>query len=324
MNKSTPKFLLALTLLFLLLPGRLPSTAKAAAASDYETYTYQLSASTAAYQFWTTLPSERVFKDSPVPAASGTEVKVYAAGREFEPFQVVVRPAASGSVTVTLNPFGAGITAELYQVKYVNIAQATDSLGRTGPYPDPLWPLQNGATVALTAGTNTAFWASLSVPPGTPAGDYTSTLSIGGISIPLRLHVFNFNIPAQLHVASQMNFSYQAFLQQYSVPGYTTEYWSFVDRIKQFMIDHRLTPSSVNWPGGLTGGGSFANPFINYNCATHALSDSDGIWGFDLLAQRYLAGTGLLGGTFAAPFNGGTGFSTFQAAGFANNDPSLD
>ena len=285
---------------------------------------YKLTQSTAAYQLWTTPPSVRVFKDASVPAATGSEVKVYAAQNEFEPFQVVVKPAASGNVAVSIDSFGSGITAELYQVKYVNITQVSDSLGRTGPYPDPLWPIANGATVALTADENTAFWFSVFVPPGTPSGDYTTNVHIGAITMPVRLHVFNFAIPDQLHVASQMNFSYQTILSKYSVAGTGSDYWTYVDKIKQYFIDHRLTPSSMLWSGGLTAGGTFAQPFIDYNCATHTFTDNDGIWGFELLAQRYLAGTGLLNGQFTTPFNGGVGFNTFMAASFANNDSSLD
>ncbi len=313
---------LLLSLLILLPLSYRPG--QAAPADDQEVYTYKLTQSTAAYQVWTTPPSERVFKDSAAPTATGSEVKVYAARNEFEPFQVVVKPASSGNLTVSIDAFGSGITVQLYQVKYVNITTPSDSLGRTGPYPDPLWPLENGATVSLTAGENTAFWFSLSVPQGAAAGDYTAQVHLGGLSIPVRLHVFNFAIPDALHVASQMNFSYQTILSHYSVPGTGNEYWSYVEAIKQYFIDHRLTPSSILWPGGVTGGGTFANPFISYDCGTHTLSDPYGIWGFEDLAERYIGGSGLLGGQFAAPFNGGTGFSAFMAAGFANNDPSID
>jgi hypothetical protein len=317
----TKNLAVALLMLVTLLP-KLAQPARPV--DDTESYTYRLSQSTASYQFWTTPPSERVFKDSPLPAGTGSEVKVYAARNEFEPFQVVVRPAASGSVTVSLDPFGSGISAELYQVRYVNITQPSDSLGRSGPYPDPLWPLANGAAVTLAAGENTAFWFSVFVPPGTASGDYTSQVHIGGTSLPVRLHVFDFAIPDTLHVASQMNFSYQAILGKYSVPGTGSEYWRYVEAIKQFFIDHRLTPSSILWPGGLTGGGTFAAPFIDYNCSTYTFSDPYGIWGFEDLAQRYIDGSGLLGGQFSTPFNGGTGFSAFMAASFNNNDSSLD
>jgi hypothetical protein len=293
-------------------------------ANDTEPYIYKLTQSTAAYAIWTTPPSVRVFKDASVPTATGSEVKVYAAKNEFEPFQVVIKTASSGNIAVSIDSFGSGITAELYQVKYVNLTQVSDSLGRTGPYPDPLWPLANGATIALTANENTAFWFSLFVPPGTPSGDYTTNVHLGALTVPVRLHVFNFAIPDQLHVASQMNFSHEAILSKYGVTGTGSNYWMYVDKIKQYFIDHRLMPASVLWSGGLTAGGTFAQPYIDYDCATHALTDNDGSWGFEDPAERYVAGTGLLNGQFATPFNGGAGFNTFMAASFANNDSSLD
>jgi len=328
MTKHFSANLFLITVLLFVLPGTAFSpeyqTVNAADGAT-ELYTFRLTQSTAAYQFWTTPPSERVFRDTAVPTASGSEVKVYAAKNEFEPFQVIVRPAASGNITVSIDGFQpAGITAEIYQVKYVNITQVSDSLGRTGPYPDPLWPIANGASVAVTANQNTAFWISVSVPSSAPAGDYTANVIIGGVSIPVRLHVFNFAIPDELHVASQMNFSHQDILSKYGVSGTGNEYWSYVDKIKQYFIDHRLTPSGVLWSGGLTGGGTFAQPYIDYDCATRTFTDNDGIWGFEDPAERYLDGVGLMGGQFTTPFNGGVGFSTFMAAGFDHNDPSQD
>src|SRR5512136_2131000 len=207
---------------------------------DYETYTYRLTQSTGSYVFWTTTPSERVFKDSAIPAATGSGVKVYAARNEFEPFQVVVRPASSGNVTVNIGDFGGGIQTDIYQVKYVNVITATDSLGRTGPYPDPLWPLEKGATVPLTSNENTSFWFSISVPTTTPAGNYTANAVIGGVSIPVTLHVFNFQVPAEIHAESKMNYSDNRILTKYGVTGTGANYWFYVDKIKQYFIDHRL------------------------------------------------------------------------------------
>ena len=292
-----------------------------ALAADYETYSYRLTQSTGSYQFWTTPPSERVFKDSGVPAVTGPGVKVYAARNEFEPFQVVVRPAASGNVTVNIGDFGSGILSEIYQVKYVNVVTATDSLGRTGPYPDPLWPLEKGATVPLTANENTSFWFSVSVPPTTPSGNYTANVTIAGVSIPVTLHVFNFQVPAALHVESKMNYSDNRILNRYGVTGTGANYWFYVDKIKQYFIDHRLTPRNPLWSGGLTT--DYAAPYIDYDC-NGTLTDNDGIWGFDKPAERYLSGAGLMNGTFTQPFNGGVGFPSFQVATFHDNDSSRD
>jgi hypothetical protein len=282
------------------------------AEEDQIAFTYQLTQSTTEMQFWTTPPSERVFKDDTIPTESGSEVLVYAAQNEFEPFQLVVQPTTSQNVAVTISDFGSGITTELYQVKYVNITQATDNLGRTGDYPDPLWPLANGATVSLPANQNTAFWFSVHVPKTTPAGDYTAQVQLGSVAIPVTLHVFNFAIPDELHVLSQMNFSHQAILDKYSVSGTGDDYWMYVDKMKQFFIDHRLTPKSPLWSGGLTSRGF---PYIDYDCTSKTFTDNDGIWGFEQPADKYLNGNG---------FNDGTGFPSFMAATFRNNDSSQD
>ena len=82
--------------------------------------------------------------------------------------------------------------------------------------------------------------------------------------------------------------------------------------MKQFFIDHRLTPKSVLWPGGVTSSGG--SPFIDYDC-NGTLTDNYGIWGFENPAVKYLNGTALVNGV---------GFPSFMAVTFKNNDPSID
>ena len=51
------------------------------------------------------------------------EIRVYAASNESEPFQLVVLPAASGPVAVSIGDFGAGITVRVYG-EYVGAAHS--------------------------------------------------------------------------------------------------------------------------------------------------------------------------------------------------------
>jgi len=289
--------------------------------ADVENYTYQLTLSSGDDAIWTTLPSERVFKDDSVPELTGDSIRVYSAKNEFEPFQIIITPNVSKNVTVDISDFGSGIVVQLHQVQYVEITQATDALGKTGHYPDPLWPLEKGASVNIEANENTAFWVTVHVPNTTPAGDYTADFQIDSISIPISLHVFNFAIPDEIHTKSQMNFSHNTILDKYGVSGFGSEYWIYVDKIKQYFMDHRLTPKSVLWSGGLTSSGG--KYYIDYDCAG-TLTDNEGIWGFESPAARYLDGTGLMEGTFDTIFNDGTGFPSFMAATFQNNDASAD
>lgn len=282
-------------------------------AQDLEACTYRLTQSTGQYCFWTTPATRKVYKDSPAPVDTSSRLSVYAARNEFEPIQIVVLPGSSGPVTVTAPDFGTGITVDCAQVKYVPVTTASDQLGRTGDCPDPLWPLEDGASVSLTANENTSFWLTVAVPPSTAAGDHSAQVVIGGVAIPVTLHVFDFALPDELHVASQMNLSYQAILNAYGVSGTGDEYWTYVRAIKQFMIDRRLTPKNPLWPGGLTTGGGA--PYIDYDCNAHTLTDSYGAWGFEQQADTNLNGTG---------FNDGAGFPTHMGITFANNDPSAD
>ncbi len=320
-EKSIPQFLSAplIIVLMLLFPAWGPDNSGAwtAIAAELEDYTYRIPVSGTENDFWTAPPSARIFKDDPVPGATGDVVKVYAAKNEFEPFQVIIQPAGSGPFPVNMEAFGDGIETEINQVKYIDIETATDGLGRVGDYPDPLWPIEKGASVNLTAGENTAFWITVSVSKTAVAGDYTARFSIGEADIPVQLHVFDFSIPDTLHVKTQMNYSHQIILKKYSVLGTDDDYWMYVDRIKQFFIDHRLTPKGPLWPGGLTSSGG---PFIGYDCNGN-WNDTDGIWGFEKPAEKYLNGRGFEEGE---TFNDGIGFPSFMAATFVHNDCALD
>jgi hypothetical protein len=289
------------------------------AEAQLEPGTYRLTQSTAAYDIWTCPPGVKVFRNDAVPYVEQSQVQVHAARNEFEPFLVVVKPTGSGNVTVSIGDFGAGITQLMYEVKYVTVTLATDMRGGTGEYPDPLWPLESGDTVSLTAGQNTALWITVQVPAGTPAGDYSTDVTVDGIAVPIALHVFDFELPGELSVASSLGFSQQQVLAKYGA-GFSD--WAFMDQWRQFFIDHRLTPQVPLWPSALTTGGG--TPLVSYNCATQTLSDPDGIWGFEMPAARWLGGTGLLGGNFTDPFNDGVGFPSYPALGLGSNDPSED
>ena len=277
-----------------------------------EDYSYTLTQTNANYSVWTTTPTNRIFKTQGTPSKTGSDVKVYCAKNETEPFVVVVKPATSGTISVSLNSFGYGITTEIFQVKYINISTATDNMGLTGYYPDPLWPLEDGATIPVTANENTAFWVNVYVPSNVQGADYNSNFVVAGLTIPIKLHVFDFTVLPELHVNSQMNIDYTSILNKYSVPGIDVDYWNYVDKIKLFFIRHRLTPQYPLWPGGLTSGGGTC--LIDYDC-NGTLSDPYGIWGFETPADKYLKGTG---------FNNGTGFPVFQAITISNNEASAD
>lgn len=280
--------------------------------SQMENFTGKLRQSTSEIAFWTATPSVRIFKDAAVPDDTLSTIKVYCAKNETEPFVLVVKPSQTISLPVTVSGFN-GIELELFQVKFVTISTASDNLGQTGPYPDPIIPVKNGSPISFTSNENTALWITVYADSTVPKGDIAGTVKVGTVSIPIVLHIFNFAISPQLHIHSQMNFSYEAVLNRYGVSGVSIDYWKYIDIINTFFIRHRLTPRNPCWPGGLTSSGGEC--FIEYDCSNEKLSDADGIWGFEQPSDKYVKGIG---------FNNGYGFPTFQAITFKNNDASAD
>ena len=95
--------------------------------------------------------------------------------------------------------------------------------------------------------------------------------------------------------------------------GVDKNYWTVLDKFKKWLIDYRITPKSMLWPGGVVT--SKGCPFINYDCDSNSWKDSDGIWGFEANAKKYIKGEG---------FNNGNGFPTLMVMHMKNNDPSSE
>lgn len=285
---------------------------------------YSLEESTSSLSIWTDYPSERIFKTDAKPETVKSGINVYMAKNEFEPFQLILNPTSNKTITIEEPTMTSGLSMELHKVMYVNLSQSTDNMGETGLYPDPLYPVAFGEAMNLTKNTNQPLWFTIKTEETIAAGDYTVNLKVDGINVPVHIHVFDFAIPSELHVKSQINVSTNTILQKYGVTGTSENYWKYVDSFKQFMIDHRLTPKSALWSGGLTSSGG--SPYIDYNSATGTLSDPHGIWGFEYPAHRYIDGLVNTSNSYLPnnTFNGGTGFPSFMAMTFRNNDASED
>jgi hypothetical protein len=134
-----------------------------------------------------------------------------AAQRERVALQLVVRPTGdAGPLRVAASdlsgPNGASIPKAdilIRTVCYVNVRQATDNAGAVGEWPDPLAPI--GAEWIPRAGRNNPLWITVTVPAGSPPGDYRGAISLQGRlkrQIPLTVHVWDFALPEKTSLRS--------------------------------------------------------------------------------------------------------------------------
>jgi len=190
-------------------------------------------------EVWTEESTTKVLKDAVAPATT-PEVILDAAGNEWTAFQVVIAagegPIGGVSVEITAltGPLDAVISAdnaELFLEYYVQIETPSPCepllglpncgghdvyIRSPGYYPDALVPFldpyaQEETPVAVPFDVpgndlQTVF-VDLHVPADSPAGDYSGEVLVTSngeslASIPLSLHVWDFNIPVKRNIAT--------------------------------------------------------------------------------------------------------------------------
>jgi hypothetical protein len=248
---------------------------------------------------WVAPPTWKVMRDTVPPGARGAAITLHAARNEYEPVQIVFRAAAAGTRTLSLDawegPSRVSPVATLHDVSYGADTCATGN-------PDRLEPIDFGAAQTLCAGGNQVFWLTVFVPANAMAGVYSNALTCTvpgtNITIPLRVHVFDFALPGETSFGSLVDWSFSGAL------GDTTE-------TKRWFHQHRLTPRTVTWPSAMQHNitwNSSANPS---SCvAFYDEGDLPAQISIRSLAHKFVAGV---------DFNDGVGFPNFLAQSFVDN-----
>ena len=200
---------------------------------------------------WWCEPERKVSRTRPAPTTNGAALRISAAGNEYEPAQLVLRPKQrlrDCQVTVSdlAGPDGARLPSsqlEIRQVVYVTVQQPTDELGEPGLWPDPLPP--HAKPVPLPAELNHPFWITLHVPAGTPAGDYRGDITIQaqGLThtVPIEVHVWGFALPEETHVRSGFGMG-EWNLRRYHNLETEEEIKQVFDLYLQSFAAHRISP----------------------------------------------------------------------------------
>ena len=179
---------------------------------------------------WQVNAIEKVFQDEPAPNKVAAGATIELARNEKEPLQLAVRSGrAIESVEVEVGPLVgrggarltdvqvavAGYVPVDYPSNYYNVndepawrrrvpTSPPGCDGWAGLWPDPLLPRKE---FRLAANATQAVWITVGADKTAAPGDYTGEvrLSAGGKAIarvPVRVHVWNFTLPDESHVAA--------------------------------------------------------------------------------------------------------------------------
>ncbi|MGC9319195.1 MAG: glycoside hydrolase domain-containing protein, partial [Armatimonadota bacterium] len=228
-------------------------------------------ASDDAAELWWCEGTYKVNRDRPAPTGDERSVMIEACRGEYEPVQVIIRPrrpisGLTAAVSDLAGDGGAAIPAEqidILRVAYVYVHTPTDSQGAVGWWPDPLPPLD--APVDLEADRNQPLWVRVHVPADAAPGRYEGTLSLEAdgwsAQVPLRLRVFDFEMPAERSIVATMGFS-SGTMRHYHHLETDEQTEDVFDRYMRNFRAHRIDPYSpmlqsirtqlegVEWTGG--------------------------------------------------------------------------
>lgn len=180
-------------------------------------------------------------------------IRLYAARRERVSAQLVwfggaAPPPVHVRATDLAGPRGARIPSSsilLREVGYVLVRVPTDAIGVPGEWPDPLPPLADPWRPQPSR--NNPLWITVSVPPSTPAGEYTGSIVLDPVNrrapirVPIRLHVWNFALPPHTALRSGfgINPEYISRYQNLKTPAQLAQVW---DLYMRSFATHRLCP----------------------------------------------------------------------------------
>lgn len=179
-------------------------------------------------------------------------LKVSSARGEYEAVQVVLRPERDGELLaaelgVLKSRWGrtAAITSTIAEVAYVEVTTPTDKTCVVGWYPDPLPPLRT--PLALRAGQNQPLWLTFQIGREVKAGNYSAKLklrtTIGELSVPVTVEVFDFTLPEASHLRSALGMGSSAINRYHRLTDPADQELVYEKYLRNF-AEHRISPYS--------------------------------------------------------------------------------
>lgn len=222
-----------------------------------------------AIELWTTHSLDKLFPDSEKPARAATSIALKAGRNETEDAQVVLRIPKGVEVAAARFSFSdlvgtAGKIAkkhlsgwwEWYVYVLNNPLENRDpsSYLRKAPafFPDAFLEQKE---IAIRDEWTQPLWVSVSVPKGTPAGEYGGALTIDLVTkegeahrfeVPMSVEVWPFTLPDKFHLHHTEWFEAETLADYYHLEAWSERHWEWIAKVAADMARHKqdmiLTP----------------------------------------------------------------------------------
>jgi hypothetical protein len=222
------------------------------------------------FDLWTTHSLDKIFPESLKPGGAAESIHLKAARNETEDAQIALRiprgleiSEATFRLPDLVGANGAAISRKHLSASWIwclyvlnNPPENRDpaSYLRKAPafFPDAF--LEEKA-IAIRDEWTQPLWVSVSVPKGTPPGDYAGVLTIDLTSkdgekhrseVPIELAVWPFTLPDEFHLHHTEWFWEMPLANAYHLEPWSEEHWRWIAKVAADMVRHKqdmiLTP----------------------------------------------------------------------------------
>lgn len=204
-------------------------------------------------------PMTKVFKDASFTQGILSEtIDISLAGNESEPAQLVIAAKTDADLHDIKIEFSdlvsnSGAVIESVNFKYnlvgyvpvrkngANLPACEILRAAPGEFPDPLL---NVSSFDIPKGELETVWLTFYAPAGTPAGQYTGSVSVvtdaGREDIPITARIWDFTIPAKPRVENVHWWMVEKLCEFHSVGPWTDEFFEIFATYARDMRDHRM------------------------------------------------------------------------------------
>lgn len=138
---------------------------------------------------------------------------------------------------------------KFYLEHYIMLYGKSSPIGNTGYWPDALAPLKVPFSMEASYSVvkNRPIWVDIPIPPGTPGGLYTGTITItqNGKSLEslnVEVKVYSFSLPDKTHLITYMNIDKEYLANFYHKPESSEEIDQLTQTYYKFLYEHRMEP----------------------------------------------------------------------------------
>jgi Domain of unknown function (DUF4091)/Family of unknown function (DUF6067) len=235
---------------------------------------------------WTAGDTVKILETAPPQALRAA--RLYGARNEYVSFQIMV--TASGGDISSVTPHPAALKSatrtipvsayHLYRETYQHVTQPSDQAGHTGYWPDGLVPIgrdpivgevRNGAPFSVSQEDTQGVWVDIHVPPHQAPGTYTGRVAVTAsgltaIDVPVKLTVWNFEIPSQSSLATAFGFdTWGAYQGHYGSTWVTSKIEKLTNRYSEAALQMRISMYGID----------VASPNYGFDSKTGHLSPID-------------------------------------------------